>query len=435
VTTALLRPITMLRGDPAAIRESAGAWHRIGDQCTGWASSVRGCHIGGFIGDEAAAFESHLAGFGDRLDKAAQAWHQGAAALERFADRLETCQRELEWLACQLPSGADRIGGDGVVDAGGDPRMLRRIYDRAGQVWAEHDDSVARCRADLRAAAALLPKAHIVHVSVRGRAFGTTTAGIVRPLEWDSPAVMRSRSWDSPAVMGFRGSPGDLARGHLAGMALRSIAAGLRTVSGTAGLLATTPAVQSPSEFFSEIGELLGIAGLALAVFGSGGGGGLALAGGAGAAVAAPEVATGAAAVVAGVGLGILIASAVKGESPAEVVDGILHPTIGGTPTADMHVIARMNRESLPPDVLKQVDDAIARAKIGKHRFDWHDGKDWENSDGRLPVMPPKYYSEWTAAANGQPRGPYRVIIGGDPSKPDAIYFWDHRRPPFYIGP
>jgi guanyl-specific ribonuclease Sa len=118
------------------------------------------------------------------------------------------------------------------------------------------------------------------------------------------------------------------------------------------------------------------------------------------------------------------------------VVDDALHPTVPGTPTADMHVIARMNRDSIPPDVLKQVDDAIARAKAGGNpRFPGHDGKTWDNSDGRLPAKPADYYHEWTVAAAGQKRGVYRIIFGGDKKNPDVIYFWDKGGPPIIIGP
>jgi guanyl-specific ribonuclease Sa len=428
VTTATLRPIAMLGGDPGAIRESAHGWRRIGDRCTDWASSVRRCHVGGFIGDEAAVFEAHLEAFADRFGQAARAWHHGAAALSRFADRLENCQRELRWLECQLPSRCGGIGGDGEVAAGTDPGMLHRIYDRAAQVLTEHHDAVVRCRADLAAAAAQLPRMRTASAANVGSSPAIRASGGLEPLGWMSPAATR------PA-----GAITTPAQARLAGAALRSIAAGLRTVSGTAGLLAAAPAVRSADDFFSEIGELLGVAGLALALFGAGGGGGLALAGGAGAAVAAPEVAVGAAAVAAGVGLGILIASAIKGESPDEVVDDALHPTVPGTPTADMHVIARMNRDSIPPDVLKEVDDAIARAKIGTERFPGHDGKIWRDEESQLPSEPAGYYREWTAAPNQAGRGwdyPDRVIIGGDPAHPDAIYYWDHTdNPPIYIGP
>lgn len=143
-------------------------------------------------------------------------------------------------------------------------------------------------------------------------------------------------------------------------------------------------------------------------------------------------------AAAAGVGLGILIASIVEGESPGEEFDDVVNGnTVEGTPEVNPHDLAELNRADIPPDVLKQVDETIARARVGKKRFDLHDGKVWRNWNGKLPTRPPHYYHEWTVAKPGQKRGIYRIIIGGDESDPDCIYFWDHGydSAPVYIGP
>ena len=85
----------------------------------------------------------------------------------------------------------------------------------------------------------------------------------------------------------------------------------------------------------------------------------------------------------------------------------------------------------LPEQVQLEVNDAIGRAASGKERFQGHDGKVYENNNNLLPEG---VYHEWTAAGNGQPRGPYRVIIEGDDfSSPNAIYFWDHVNKPIRI--
>ena len=89
-------------------------------------------------------------------------------------------------------------------------------------------------------------------------------------------------------------------------------------------------------------------------------------------------------------------------------------------------------KDALSPAVRANVDDAIQRAAAGKVRFPGHDGKPYMNSDG---LLPPGRYTEWTAAESGAKRGADRVIISGDPAKPDAIYYWDHVNPPVRIGP
>jgi hypothetical protein len=89
----------------------------------------------------------------------------------------------------------------------------------------------------------------------------------------------------------------------------------------------------------------------------------------------------------------------------------------------------------LGPDVIRQVDDAIQRAASGSPaRFPGHDGKVFLNSC-QLPQAPSGHYKEWTAAASGEKRGMHRVIIGGDPSAPDAIWYWDHVTEPIQIYP
>ena len=80
----------------------------------------------------------------------------------------------------------------------------------------------------------------------------------------------------------------------------------------------------------------------------------------------------------------------------------------------------------LAPGVVGQIDEAIQRAASGTARFPGHDGKVFKNSDNGLPSAPLGYYAEWTAAASSAKRGSDRVIIGGNPAAPDAIWYWDH---------
>jgi guanyl-specific ribonuclease Sa len=88
---------------------------------------------------------------------------------------------------------------------------------------------------------------------------------------------------------------------------------------------------------------------------------------------------------------------------------------------------------NLSDDVAAQVDDAVARVSQGQIRFPGHDGKPYLNRDGLLPAR--SDYTEWTAAASGAKRGADRVIIAGNPARPEAIYYWDHVNPPVRIGP
>ena len=94
---------------------------------------------------------------------------------------------------------------------------------------------------------------------------------------------------------------------------------------------------------------------------------------------------------------------------------------------------ARASVDALSPTIRANVDEAIQRAASGKVRFQGHDGKVYDNSDGLLPQG--GNYTEWTAAQAGAKRGADRVIISGDPGNPDAIYYWDHVNPPVRIEP
>jgi guanyl-specific ribonuclease Sa len=87
----------------------------------------------------------------------------------------------------------------------------------------------------------------------------------------------------------------------------------------------------------------------------------------------------------------------------------------------------------LADDVAAEVEDAITRASRGQVRFQGHDGKPYLNRDGLLPAR--SDYTEWTAAPSGAKRGAHRIIIAGDPTSPDAIYYWDHVNPPVQIWP
>lgn len=100
----------------------------------------------------------------------------------------------------------------------------------------------------------------------------------------------------------------------------------------------------------------------------------------------------------------------------------------GGTTTTSGTAAGGARVSHLGDDVARQVDEAIERAAQGKIRFPGHDGKVFDNADGLLPPSGPGYYSEWTAAAaaSGAKRGAHRVIIGGNPARPDVIYYWDH---------
>lgn len=96
------------------------------------------------------------------------------------------------------------------------------------------------------------------------------------------------------------------------------------------------------------------------------------------------------------------------------------------------NALGRWVLAKLPANVRAEIQAAIERAEAGKIRFAKHDGKPYLNSNHELP---PGNYTEWTAAANGSPRGAHRVIIEGNPKNPTAIYYWDHVHPPVRIGP
>lgn len=97
-------------------------------------------------------------------------------------------------------------------------------------------------------------------------------------------------------------------------------------------------------------------------------------------------------------------------------------------------IVGRRALSELPAEVRQQVDEAIARSRIGKKRFVGHDGDMYRNDD-LSHRLPPGEYTEWTAAASGSKRGVYRVLIRGGDDSPDAIYIWDHDGPPVRIGP
>lgn len=83
-------------------------------------------------------------------------------------------------------------------------------------------------------------------------------------------------------------------------------------------------------------------------------------------------------------------------------------------------------RSSLGNDLANQVDETIERAASGTIRFPGHDGKQFKDVNGALPEAELGYYTEWTVAASGAKRGTDRLIIGGSPANPDAIFYWDH---------
>jgi guanyl-specific ribonuclease Sa len=105
------------------------------------------------------------------------------------------------------------------------------------------------------------------------------------------------------------------------------------------------------------------------------------------------------------------------------------HP-LGNVPHRTPRVGSVLN---LSDDVATQVNEAISRASQGQVRFPGHDGKPYLNRDGLLPAR--SDYTEWTAAPSGARRGAHRIIIAGDPARPDAVYYWDHVNPPVQIWP
>jgi guanyl-specific ribonuclease Sa len=97
-------------------------------------------------------------------------------------------------------------------------------------------------------------------------------------------------------------------------------------------------------------------------------------------------------------------------------------------------VAGRQALRRLPVEVQAQVEQAIDRAATGKVRFPRHDGKVFLNDDPAYR-LPPGAYREWTVASAGTKRRLYRILVEGDPTAPNAIYFWDHIKPPVRIGP
>jgi hypothetical protein len=94
-------------------------------------------------------------------------------------------------------------------------------------------------------------------------------------------------------------------------------------------------------------------------------------------------------------------------------------------------VAASVDLSRVPLAAREEVLGALERARAGKVRFTGHDGKAFDNVPPLLPGG--SVYHEWTAAAAGAPRGPYRVILADQ--NPTAIYFWNHVDPPILIGP
>lgn len=86
--------------------------------------------------------------------------------------------------------------------------------------------------------------------------------------------------------------------------------------------------------------------------------------------------------------------------------------------------------------VVDEVLDAIERARVGKIRFEGHDGKPFRNKPRVLPRRSSRFYREWTAAPSGTKRGDHRVIFGGkDQAHPAVAYYWDHASRPIKIHP
>jgi hypothetical protein len=339
-----------LAGDPAAIRDSARTWARTSAQCARWAEDVRGCRADGFEGDEAERFGARIEEHVHDLRAASEAWQAGSRALSGYADRLEGCQARLGSL---LASAAGAIEGDGMRRPAVDKTALetRLLDSRVLPVLIEHEDAVRRCRSELDAARLLLPTIRAVDSVL------LMQSGLAQGLRRFGPTTLRPTArWQTSA-----------STWSTAG--IRRTAASLRTAAGQSAMMgvALLPTPTDLDDFFSELDRLLGTAALALSVLGPGAGSGMALAGGAGTVAGAPEVLAVAGAAAAGVGLAVLVASIVQGESPGEEFDKIVHGNkIKGTPEVDLHDLAKLNREDIPPDVLKEADEAVARAKIGK---------------------------------------------------------------------
>ena len=88
-----------------------------------------------------------------------------------------------------------------------------------------------------------------------------------------------------------------------------------------------------------------------------------------------------------------------------------------------MQLYVRWSTRATVPCALQQAEFSRRETKA---RFPGPDGKPFKNSADGLPSAPDGYYTEWTAAASGAKRGTDRVIIGGNPSAPDAVWYWDH---------
>ncbi|WP_317496111.1 polymorphic toxin-type HINT domain-containing protein [Haloechinothrix sp. LS1_15] len=95
----------------------------------------------------------------------------------------------------------------------------------------------------------------------------------------------------------------------------------------------------------------------------------------------------------------------------------------------------RLQNAGLSDAVIDEVERTATRASQGKERAPGHDGKRFHNRFGDLPQQPDGYYREWTVAPEGAKRGKHRLIIGGDKSNPDVMYYWDHESGYIEIGP
>ena len=396
-----------LSGDADAIRMSAAAWAQCGTTLATAAAEVSTGVIDDFMGDESIIHAERVVELAHDLEQSAGAWYVAARALAEYADVLQICQHRLAVLGADAVATVNnRFDAWARLEMPNAPPIGWRDEDRPARVRVEHRQAVVECVSLLARATSLLPR--------RSRTVGTL----------------------SPPSQ-FASAPRPIERPGLPDLASR-----LRSAAVTSAVAFTLD--DGAVDFWSDIADLLGWATLGVTAMGAGGAGGVAavggevIAGGAAASVAGPLVAGAAVAVVL-LGGALLVTAAIKGESPGETWDDLTTDEVAGSPQVDpngLHQIAATNRANLPPDVVAEVDKAVARAKAGRTRSPGHDGEPWGNALGQLPARPRDYYREWDAAAPGKRRGAHRVIIAGDPAHPDAIYYWDHTgAAPVYIGP
>ena len=259
-----------------------------------------------------------------------------------------------------------------------------RNEDRHARVQIEHRQAVVECVSLLARARSLLPR--------RSAAVGTL----------------------SPPSL-FATAPVPIARPTLSDLAAR-----LRSAATTSAVAFTLD--DGPVDFWSDIAQLLGWATLGVTAIGGGGAGGVAavggevIAGGATASVAGPLVAGAGVAVIL-LGGALLVTAAIKGESPGETWDDLTTDEVAGSPQVDpsgLHEIAAANRANLPPDVLAEVDRAVARAKRENPLRPGHDGNHGETARGQLPTRA-NGLLPGVGPRPGEAPGYHRVIIAGDP--------------------